>query len=366
MLENFIIIALATLVGCIYLFWIRSYDKYEKEPIGSLFFALIVGGVISISISLLIYSLVEVNRDFLHAIIFIGPIEEFSKLLALIITYKIIKKDFNEITDGLIYMSAIALGFATIENISYALNSDSPYFLLFIRSIFCILGHIAFSGYMGIAFYIHTNTKRNLLGILIAIGIAALTHGLYDAFIFTIGFNSIVLHFWRFLIIAQLLFLKSTLTLSPYKKKFENKHFTQTNETAFVKCCNCDKSIRPKEKSFENIRFVECPDCKNIVFNGEGIHKILTYYTPNFGLQEFLKKIPESNKTIQINDNDKLKFHYNLTILSAEHSELTKWLETLEREHIEKMTDTSFQGLIMQLLGINKLLKNTPNTIFHE
>ncbi|NJK98431.1 MAG: PrsW family intramembrane metalloprotease [Bacteroidales bacterium] len=159
---------------------------------------------------------VEVQRNFFGAIFKIGLIEEFSKLLALMVVYYFIKKEFNEIVDGIIYITAISLGFAILENISYSLSSEDPFTLLFHRSVFSVLGHISFSGYMGISFYIHKKIRKNYLGIGLSVLLAALAHGFYDGVIFHPELNFLFNFIFIALIFLQFWFLKTALGFSEF------------------------------------------------------------------------------------------------------------------------------------------------------
>src|SRR5690554_4808201 len=182
MLSQIVIISIvASLIGVGYLIKIRSYDIYEKEPFIALFLVAVCGGILSI-VYTFVYVFFDVKENFVDAIIKIGLIEEFAKFMALVTVYPFIKKNFNEIVDGILYISAISLGFSVIENVFYAMDSDQPFSLLFQRSIFSTLGHLSFSGYMGIAFYIHKRIHKNYVGIVFSIVLAALAHGFYDGF----------------------------------------------------------------------------------------------------------------------------------------------------------------------------------------
>ena len=215
--QDILIIAVASLIGIVYLIKVRSYDIYEKESFLKLLIVAIAGGIISVFTSLFLYEFVEVKRNFVDAIIKIGFIEESSKLIALMIIYYFIKNDFNEIVDGIIYITAISLGFAIIENIFYVINSDTPISLLFQRSIFSVIGHISFSGYMGIAYYIHKRVTSNYLGIILSVVLASLAHGFYDGVIFHGELSFLFKFVFVGLIFLQFWLLKTTLGFSKFR-----------------------------------------------------------------------------------------------------------------------------------------------------
>ena len=127
----------------------------------------------------------------LYFVFFVGLVEEFSKLLAArIFLYP--RRDFREAWDGLAGSTAVALGFATAENIKYVLMAGDPYILL-PRSVMSTTGHILMSGIWGYALGISRaaaiapkgrNDDRVRRWVLPALLTSALGHGTYDFFLF--------------------------------------------------------------------------------------------------------------------------------------------------------------------------------------
>ncbi|PLX22804.1 MAG: hypothetical protein C0599_05525, partial [Salinivirgaceae bacterium] len=292
--QSILIILLATIIGFTYLMIARSYDIYEKEPIGKLILVTVFGGVVSVFVSLFLYRFVHVEYNFLDAIIKIGLIEEVSKLLALMLLVQFIKKDFNEIVDGIIYITAVALGFSVIENILYAISSETPFLLLLQRSFYSTLGHISFSGYLGIAYYIHVRVHRNYLGILLALILASVAHGFYDGVIFHPELGFLFKFVFAGLVIIQLIMLRMTLGFSKFRKVFSADIFTQTDNKAFLYCPQCDKSIEPYELSFWKIKAGECQSCNAIVLNEGNIKKSLRYFRPVVSMRRFFNAYKNS------------------------------------------------------------------------
>jgi len=78
----------------------------------------------------------------------VGPVEEFAKFF-IVRRYAYRDAAFNEPMDGIQYAAAVAIGFATMENIGYALSYGPG--ILYFRGPWCTLGHILFSAIWGCA-----------------------------------------------------------------------------------------------------------------------------------------------------------------------------------------------------------------------
>jgi RsiW-degrading membrane proteinase PrsW (M82 family) len=117
---------------------------------------------------------------FFYSLGVIGLIEEFFKFLPFIlITLRL--KAFDEIIDGIVYASTIALGFASFENIYYLAHLEG--LELFGRAFASPLSHTIFSSIWG-----YTVGKARIQGksmfkaSLIGLLIAAAVHGIFDFF----------------------------------------------------------------------------------------------------------------------------------------------------------------------------------------
>lgn len=357
-LQNIIIIAVATLIGLGYLYKIRSYDIYEKEPFWILLIVAIAGGIISILCSLFIYEFVEVRRNFIDAIMKVGVIEEFSKLIALLIIFPFIKKNFNEIVDGIIYITAISLGFSIIENIFYALKSEVPYLTLFMRSIISVVGHISFSGYMGIAFYIHIRIHKNYLGLILSFIFAAFAHGFYDGFIF----HQELLFLFRFifvgLITLQFWLYRTTLGFSNFKEILTINSFRQSNKSAFLYCTKCDLSVKSNELVFWKIKAGICPNCKNLIMNVENLVNLLKYYRPIKKYQKILNDLPKNDRITSFDEEKKILYNIKRNYLSANLNDLSLWLDKENKNDRTEILNIPFIGFLFKNLGLKYFNNN--------
>lgn len=171
--------------------YIYLKDKYEKEPIKLLLISFFLGGIVSIIITTLLYSVfnvvvpltngLSVFQQFVQAFFVVGFTEELSKYL-IVLFYAQTKKEFNEPFDGIVYAVMVSMGFAATENIFYVLESGASTALL--RAFTAVPAHATFGilmGYfMGKAKFSNNKVKLNLTGLLLAI----LFHGSYDFFLF--------------------------------------------------------------------------------------------------------------------------------------------------------------------------------------
>ena len=178
-------------------FIIYKNDRVEKES-KPILIKVFCGGILSVLITLLLSSFLEmglpffradneINLNFITAIpyyyIGVALIEEFSKW---IFVYLFCWKDneFNYLYDSIIYCVFAALGFATLENILYVFASGVG--IGIVRSLFAVPGHAFFAVFMG--YYLgmsklaalNGNKKRRNKYFILSIVIPMLLHGTYD------------------------------------------------------------------------------------------------------------------------------------------------------------------------------------------
>jgi RsiW-degrading membrane proteinase PrsW (M82 family) len=351
--ESICVILIASLTGIFYLLKIRSYDIYEKEPFLKLLLVSIAGGIFSVICSFVIYEFVEVRENFTDSILKIGTIEEFSKLLALVAVFPLIRKEFNEIVDGIIYITAIALGFSVIENILYSIGSEEPYNLLFKRSIFSVLGHVSFSGYMGIAYYIHKKIRNNIPGILLSLSIAASAHGFYDGVLFTRALNSMFILVFSGLLLLQFRFLKTTLSFSTFRKTISTDTFKLTNEKTVINCCRCNKNQVSMVYKFSDIKAGLCNSCNNMLFDYRNTRKLYRYFRPAI-LENPLKRLSQKG-IIHIDEEKKILYDPQKKTLSGDIDSLGKWFEKNNETDKNKILGLPLTGFILRQIGLKYL-----------
>ncbi len=175
----------------IIILYIYFKDKYEKEPVKLLFYNFMLGAVVSIIITTLMYVVFEiilplhdkqsVFQQFIKAFIVVGLVEEFSKYIV-VRYYSQPHKEFDEPFDGIVYAVMVSLGFAATENIAYVLHGG--YEVALLRAFTAVPAHATFGilmgYYMGKAKFSANKRLLNLTGLFLAV----FFHGAYDFFLF--------------------------------------------------------------------------------------------------------------------------------------------------------------------------------------
>jgi RsiW-degrading membrane proteinase PrsW (M82 family) len=179
-----ILVASLAPVGII-AFYIYFRDKYEKEPIGLLLKALLLGLVIVLPIlgverflTGIVPEAGKVGRSAYQAFVVAATTEEVFKFLAL---YLLIWKSpvFNEQFDGIVYAVFVSLGFAAVENVLYVM--EGGFRTAAVRAITAVPAHALFGVAMGYYFGIAHSYRELRSGYLRkALLVPILLHGIYD------------------------------------------------------------------------------------------------------------------------------------------------------------------------------------------
>ncbi len=196
----------------IILFYIYFRDKYDKEPLGLLLKALLMGIVVVIPVifieRLLMNMMPQSNKvaaAFYHAFIVAGSTEELFKFLAL---YLLVWKSpsFNEKFDGIVYAVFVSLGFAGVENVLYVIDGGMQTAMT--RALTAVPAHAIFGitmgYYLGIA-HMYKELKGPYLARALLVPI--LLHGIYD-FILMVEVGWLLLLFIPYVIILYIMGMK--------------------------------------------------------------------------------------------------------------------------------------------------------------
>jgi RsiW-degrading membrane proteinase PrsW (M82 family) len=207
---------------------VNFMDRYEREPWFLRLSAFLWGAMIAIPPALFIEQNIDTfiqttfdpnnTNDIMRILLEglnAGVTEETIKGLGLLLLFFILRDEFDNVTDGIVYGALIGAGFAMVENFNYfALNSKN--FLVFLivgRIVLGWLGHSTFIACFGAALgYVrHTEVRWKqivipLAGFLIAVSL----HSFFDfvdfqasAVIRTSSENPSVVNFALFAIIAN-------------------------------------------------------------------------------------------------------------------------------------------------------------------
>ena len=176
---------------------VNFMDRYEREPWFLRLAAFLWGALIAIPPALFIEKQVDtalqnilapgtsdVVRSALQGLN-AGVTEETIKGVGLLLLFLILRDEFDNVTDGIVYGALIGAGFAMVENFSYfATNSKNILvFLIVGRIILGWLGHSTFTACFGagLGYIRHTRVRWKqilipLSGYLIAVGL----HSFFD------------------------------------------------------------------------------------------------------------------------------------------------------------------------------------------
>ena len=218
--------------------------------------------------------------NFLGAIFIIGPVEEAAKFLALLSSYPFIKKELNEPTDGLIYMTCVALGFSLIENYFYATRTADSGYLLFARLFISTPAHILFSVFMGIAFYILMRLKTGIRFFLLSYFYASFVHGLYNAIIF---------HKWLIIFLIVLIGLSWRLALSllsyttaksPFRKNLKQfiQDYEKSQSREGLECLSCGSKNNKATFQANGIVIQKCDQCPSYLTTKDSLFRIFHFF----------------------------------------------------------------------------------------
>lgn len=184
-------VSLSLLPGAFWLLYVESRAPKASPPV-RLGLCLVAGGISTFGVGLfhryLPWDLSQVpispGLSFFYFWWVVGALEETCKLLAtLVVSWP--RRDFCTTWDGLSCASAVALGFATAENVHYVLAYGSPSVLLG-RSLLSTFAHVVMSAIWGYALGACKGGELSWLSVGAALLWGALGHGLYDWFL-TLG-----------------------------------------------------------------------------------------------------------------------------------------------------------------------------------
>ena len=184
---------MAFLPPIIYTVWIRNTEKYNREKWTSIFYCFIWGATISVIAAIVLEYIFDLSVipslekrypiGFITIVLIAPFIEEFTKPLAL--RSRFVKKEIDELEDGLIYGAVAGLGFSATENLLYGwtfLNEGIIYFLILIsiRSVGGCLLHASATAWTGYGYGKNIIKGTSIIRVLPYFIIAFLIHAFYN------------------------------------------------------------------------------------------------------------------------------------------------------------------------------------------
>ena len=232
---RWLLILAAVIPAVVLLVKVYRSDRLERES-PYLVGKLVISGIISTFFALvgeklfgtLLSMIVPVDSKIYGILLYFGVVavsEEVAK-------YVLLKRrtwnnaEFNCQFDGIVYATAVSLGFALWENISYV--TMYGFSTALVRAITAVPGHACFGVFMGIFYglaksndYIGRDNLANTYSIL-SVAVPVLLHGAYD-YIATISSDDMS---WLFIVFVLVLFVTSYILVGKMAKN--DKYMTRS------------------------------------------------------------------------------------------------------------------------------------------
>lgn len=184
-------LTLAILPAILIAWVIYRSDRHEREKWFPLTLCFMLGMLVTLPV-------MKVQEFFYHrgiddpaslfwvcvtSFVVVSLTEELFKFLTLVL-FPYFRPFFNEPLDGIIYAVMISMGFATLENVLYAMEYSISTTAL--RGLTAVPAHAVFATMMG--YFVgkakfKTGRKAQIRFLATGLGLAVLVHGLYDFFI---------------------------------------------------------------------------------------------------------------------------------------------------------------------------------------
>jgi len=191
--ELILLFAFAFLPAIIYVIWIRNTERYNRERWKPIIVCFLWGATVAVVASIILEVILEISlvTSFysvdligLSTAILIAPFaEELVKPFAL--RTKTVKREIDELEDGLIYGAVAGLGFSATENLFYGYSFLSEGLLVFlvliiIRSFGGCLLHASATALTGYGYGKAIINKKSIIRVLPFFVLAVIIHAFYN------------------------------------------------------------------------------------------------------------------------------------------------------------------------------------------
>ncbi len=184
----------------LYTFLVLQLDRYEKEPWQVLVVAFLWGALVATFIAAICNDLIgavvvgivgKPLGEVVTASAVAPVVEETAKGFALLLLYWVIRQEFDNVLDGIVYGSLVGLGFAMTENILYFGRTyltdglEGVEVLFYVRVILGGFGHALYTGTTGAGLGIARETRHTWLIPIVVPGmylLAILQHASWNFF----------------------------------------------------------------------------------------------------------------------------------------------------------------------------------------
>lgn len=196
-----ILVGLSIIPPLLYMAWVRSLESSRREPMGQVLLAFLYGAIIGAGLALLLNGLFNagtvyyaeaatgLSAVFLTVVVAAPFIEELTKGLGLGRR----RSHIDELEDGIIYGTAIGLGFATTENLLYGITAlyaegvDVAIATIVYRTVSAMLLHAGTTALLGFG-YARLVLRDDSVAVLLPYYlVAVLIHAAYNFMVLTSG-----------------------------------------------------------------------------------------------------------------------------------------------------------------------------------
>ena len=173
-------------------------DRFESEPTRYLVLAFLWGALIAVLIAmglntagqLVLWGTIPADESLALTAVFVAPVvEEAAKGLLVLLVWRFAKREFDGITDGMVYAGVTAAGFAFTENIQYLAlawvehGQDGLTATFVGRGLLSPFAHPMFTICIGIGIGIAATSRRGVVRVLaplLGFVIAVLAHATWN------------------------------------------------------------------------------------------------------------------------------------------------------------------------------------------
>lgn len=192
------LVALAFIPPLLYLLWLRSRERFDREPMAPVLTAFVYGGSFGVAIAVVLHLVFDfgyqqaggpfpLEQEFVAAVLIAPIVEEFAKALGL----GRFRRRLREVEDGIIYGAGLGLGFAATENLVYGITAllgsgfSDAFVTVVVRIFSSMLLHSSASALLGFGYGMAVLQGRGLSTLIPYYLVAVLLHGVYNFLVST-------------------------------------------------------------------------------------------------------------------------------------------------------------------------------------
>jgi RsiW-degrading membrane proteinase PrsW (M82 family) len=246
---------MAGVPALLWLGYFYSQDRVEPEPKSYVLGCYLLGGFVAAPSAAFLVALsgpaatgmqVLSAERWIYAIAIVGIAQESCKYL--VVRYSLyLSPEFDEPLDGIIYMSAAGIGFATYESLQYLQGSGGEIFLSAgaAQCVVTTLAHASFAGVLGFALgrakFPRSHSPHRSVTILVGLMAAALLNGCFQMIMDALSVQGLDASPWRRVFfsfgfaagvfVVTSILMRQLLAVSPHAADADEKTADDEDET---------------------------------------------------------------------------------------------------------------------------------------